>query len=492
MDTQAVREELRRRAVRELQRRAAARSLADFILYTHPGYLMGWVHREICETLDRFFDDVQQKKKPRLIITMPPRSGKSEIVSRSFPAYVFGRNPDTQIIACSYTADLAQRFNRDVQRLMDSESYTRIFPGVELPSKPGQGYVRTADLFEVVGAKGAYRSCGVGGGITGQGADVLIVDDPLKGRQDANSKTIRDRLWDWYTADAYTRLSPGAGVIVMCTRWHMDDLVGRLIDCMRTGEGDAFTVINYPAIAETDEPHRRAGEALHPERFDLDALNDIRRTIGERDWASLYQQHPIPDGGGIFKDAWIRTWTPETLPDRFDHVLQSWDCTFKDTDGSDFVVGQVWGKKGPDFYLLDQIRGRFDFVATIEAVKNLSARHPDVVRKLIEDKANGPAVISILKKETPGLVPITPKDSKEARAYSVTAFWEGGNVYLPPSSLYPWVKTDFIPELLTFPAGAHDDQVDAMTQALNYLGHSMAPISKGNIAYLRGALRRRR
>lgn len=479
-------------AIKELKKRASRRSLSEFVLYTTPGYLMGWVHKEICDVLEQFYADVEAKKSPRLIITMPPRSGKSLLVSRAFPAWLFGRNPDLQIIATSYSADLAQRFSRDVQRIMDDEPYRMVFPDARLSDRKNPGYIRTAELFELVDHKGSYRSCGVGGGITGQGADVLIIDDPVKDRADANSKTIRDKIWDWYTSTAYTRLSPGAGVIVMATRWHLDDVIGRLITAMDAGEGDTFKVINYPAIAEHDEPHRKAGEALHPERYDVKALEAIRRTIGERDWAALYQQHPIPDGGGVFKASWIRHWTNDTLPERFDQVIQSWDMTFKDTDGSDYVVGQVWGIKRPNFYLLDQIRGRMDFVATIQAVKNLTSRHPNAVRKLIEDKANGPAVISMLRKETPGIVPITPKDSKEARAYAITAFWEGGNVYIPPPELYPWVKREYIPELLEFPVSSHDDQVDAMTQALSHFSRSMSQtVSEGNKRYLTQVLRRR-
>lgn len=261
----------------ELRIRAARQSLSNFVLETTPGYQMGWVHREICDELDGFLQDIADKKSPRLIICMPPRSGKSEIVSRSFPAYAFGLHPDMQIIATSYSADLTQRFSRDVQRKIDDPKYAEIFPETSLNSKNVKttsfgSFIRTAELFEIVGHRGAYRAAGVGGGITGMGADILCIDDPVKDRRDANSATIREALWDWYTSTAYTRLSPGGGVIVMCTRWHMDDLVGRLLDRAASGEGEQWRVINYPAIAEHDEPHRKAGEALHPERYDLNAL----------------------------------------------------------------------------------------------------------------------------------------------------------------------------------------------------------------------------
>lgn len=446
--------------IQEIRLAKARKGLSYFTLHTKPDYLLGWVHKEICDELDRFLQDVTDKKSPRLIITMPPRSGKSELVSRRFPAFALGRNPELQIIATSYSSDLSQRFNRDVQRVIDDEKYFDLFPNTRLSNSRVRtdsrgSYIRTSDLFEIVGHAGAYRSCGVGGGITGQGADILIIDDPIKDRAQAGSKTIRDSIWDWYTSTAYTRLSPGGGVIVMATRWHTDDLIGRLIQ--RMGEGDTFRIVNYPAIAEHDELHRKAGEALHPERYPLSTLLQIQKTIGSRDWEALYQQHPVPDGGALFKLEWFRRWTATSLPPEFDHTLMSWDMTFKDSKNSDYVVGQVWGKKGPNFYLLDQVRGQWDFVKTKEMVRVLAHKWPRVVRKLVEDKANGSAVISELKSTVSGFVPITPTESKEARASSVTPYFEAGNVFIPEDSAAPWVP-HYVSELLEFPAGSHDDQ----------------------------------
>lgn len=446
--------------IQEIRLAKARKGLSYFTLHTKPDYLLGWVHKEICDELDRFLQDVADKKSPRLIITMPPRSGKSELVSRRFPAFALGRNPELQIIATSYSSDLSQRFNRDVQRVIDDEKYFDLFPNTRLSNSRVRtdsrgSYIRTSDLFEIVGHAGAYRSCGVGGGITGQGADILIIDDPIKDRAQAGSKTIRDSIWDWYTSTAYTRLSPGGGVIVMATRWHTDDLIGRLIQ--RMGEGDTFRIVNYPAIAEHDELHRKAGEALHPERYPLSTLQQIKKTIGSRDWEALYQQHPVPDGGALFKLEWFRRWTASSLPPEFDHTLMSWDMTFKDSKNSDYVVGQVWGKKGPNFYLLDQVRGQWDFVKTKEMVRVLAQKWPRVVRKLVEDKANGSAVISELKSTVAGFVPITPTESKEARASSVTPYFEAGNVFIPEDSAAPWVP-HYVSELLEFPAGSHDDQ----------------------------------
>ena len=289
----------------------------------------------------------------------------------------------------------------------------------------------------------------------------------MKDRAEANSATVRQSIWDWYTSTAYTRLSPGGGVIVMATRWHLDDLIGRLIENMENGQGDTFTVINYPAIAEHDEIHRRKGEALHPERYSLDQLKKIQKTVGSRDWAALYQQHPIPDGGNVFKAEWFKYWTESSLPPEFDQIVTSWDMTFKDSKNSDYVVGQVWGKKGANFYLLDQVRGQWDFVKTREMFLILAHKWPKALRKLVEDKANGSAIISELQKTVSGIVPVTPKESKEARASAITPFFEAGNVYLPDPKKTPWMGA-FEAELLNFPAGAHDDCVDSLSQCLNY------------------------
>lgn len=395
----------------------------------------------------------------------------SQLVSREFPAYILGKYPDTQIIACSYSADLTSRMNRDVQRIIDSKEYHDLFDtylaGKEAAEimKDSDTYARTSDLFEVVGHKGSYRSTGVGGGVTGSGADVFIIDDPFKDRAEANSLTIRQKVWDWYTSTAYTRLSPGGGIIVMNTRWHMDDLVGRLLREQAEG-GDVFKHISYPAIAEHDEKHRKAGEALHPERYDVDQLMKIKAAVGSRDWSALYQQRPVPDGGGLFKDSWLQYY--KDLPANLEKVVMSWDMTFKDTKGSDFVVGSIWARKGGNFYLIDQVRGRWDFVTTLEKFIAFCKKHNTVNRKLVEDKANGTAIINTLKKHISGIIPITPTESKEARASAIATLWEAHNVYIPSPDIAPWVK-DFTAELLEFPAGAHDDQVDSMTQALNDL-----------------------
>ena len=450
-------------------------NLMAFVKATMPSYDIGWVHREICGQLMRFFVKVKKKESPRLIITMPPRHGKSQLVSRHFPSWGLGVDPDTSIIAASYSASLAKRFNKNVQNIIESDIYREIFPNTSFTErsekvrfvKRRKTYVKTMEFFEVPGFEGSLRSVGVEGGITGMGADILIIDDPFKDRKSADSPTVRESVWDWYTSTAYTRLSPGGGVLVTVTRWHENDLVGRLVDAMKQEGGDQWEIINYPAIAERDEPHRKKGEALHPGRYPLEMLLRIKHNIGSYDWGSLYQQHPTPRGGGVFKAKWIRHWTE--CPKVFDRVIQSWDFTFKDSENSDNVSGQVWGQLGSNFYLLDNDTARMDFVSQVRAMQRMSSKWPEALEKVVEDKANGPAIISAIGSRIPGIVPYTPRGSKTARAYSVSPLFEAGNVYLPPmDEEHPWVKK-YVDELLAFPNAEHDDQVDSTTQALDTL-----------------------
>lgn len=306
------------------------RNLLAFTAATYPEYQIGWVHREICAKLMDFYVKVKRKQSPRLIITMPPRHGKSELVSRRFPAWCLGLDPNLSFISATYAADLAESMNSDVQKIINRGEYRQIFPWTTLQASRKKGedtYKKTTTLFEIPGFRGGLRSAGVNGGINGQGADILSLDDLYKNRQEADSLTHRDSVMYWYTSTAYTRLAPGGGVLLTVTRWHEDDIVGRLVEMMKGG-GDQWNIINYPAIAECDELHRKEGEALHPERYSVEALNRIRIAIGDYDFGSLYQQHPSPRGGSIFKRDRFMEW--KTLPRIWDKIIQSWDCSFKE------------------------------------------------------------------------------------------------------------------------------------------------------------------
>ena len=409
---------------------------------------------------------------------MPPRHGKSELISHWLPVWYLNTWPERRIILATYGADFSADWGRRVRNtIQEHQGALRV--SVAQDSASANRWHTTAG--------GGMIAVGVGGPITGRGADLLVVDDPVKTAEDAYSETYRERAWDWWTTTARTRLEPGASVVVLMTRWHDDDLAGRILRSARD-TGLEWQVLELPALAEARDPlGRDPGEALWPERYDVDALLATQAEVGSRTWSALYQQRPSPEDGGYFQRSWWRFYT--RAPARFDEVIQSWDMAFKGTSGSDFVVGQVWGRSGADRYLLDQVRGRWDFPRTLDAVRGLSDRWPEARTKLIEDKANGPAVLDTLRRELHGLVAVEPQGGKVSRAAAVSHQVEGGNVWLPARSLNPdgeavldpWVR-DFIEEAVAFPAAQHDDQVDAMTQALTRMTR---PIPTGRIPLAR-------
>jgi predicted phage terminase large subunit-like protein len=289
------------------------------------------------------------------------------------------------------------------------------------------------------------------------GGDLLIVDDPFKNQEDADSKNYRDKVWDWYQSTLYTRIEKGGRIVVILTRWHEDDLAGRLL----ADGSDRWDVVSFPAIAEDDEQFRSVGDPLWRDKYDLTDLQSIKNAVGTRVWNALYQQRPAPEDGSVFKKSWFRFY--EDAPD-FDQMVQSWDMTFSGGDGSDFVVGQVWGIKGTQRYLVDQVRGRMDFMSAVHALREMTAKYPQAKAKYIEDKANGPAVISALKNEIQGLIPVNPQGSKVSRAIAVTPMLEAGNVLLKRGAKF---SAELLDEAALFPSGKNDDMVDAMTQALS-------------------------
>lgn len=389
-----------------------------------------------------------------MILTMPPRHGKSMSVTETFPAWFLGRNPDKRVIEVSYSDSLARNFGDKCRRKIE-EFGLEIF-GVELDRRR----IDKSD-WGIEGHVGGMVAAGIGGSITGKGADLLIIDDPIKNRLEANSKTYRERVWSEWQSTLATRLHPGGRVVVVLTRWHEDDLAGRLI----AAEPGRWKILNLPAIADEEDPlGREPGKALWPARYDEKALARVKVTVGSRDWEALYQGRPSPAEGEVWKRDWWQYY--RQAPAHFDEVIQSWDCAFKDTNKSDYVVGQVWGRKGANKYLLDQVRARMDIVATMQAMTVLSAKWPKARAKLVEDKANGTAVIRMLKNKIPGLIAFNPDGGKEVRAQAVAPDIEAGNVFLPENA--PWVH-DFVAECAAFPSGAHDDQVDSASQALNRL-----------------------
>lgn len=463
----------------QIKNERARRSLHSFTTRTKPDYQANWHHKILCNYLERWaFGDLD-----RLMIFLPPRNGKSELVSRRLPAWILGHDPDASIIACSYGADLASRMNRDVQRIIDSPEYSGIFPGTRLNggnvrSVANGSFLRNSDIFEIVDRKGVYKSAGVGGAITGMGMKYGIIDDPFKNRQEANSATNRQKVWDWYTSTFYTRLEKGGKILITLTRWHEDDIAGRLLEQEEKGQGkEGWEVLKFPAIATDDlhpEDPREEGQPLWEDKYSLEDLERTKAALGPLDWESLHQQNPQPLQGALLKRKYWKYYTVRPDPSIMDRIILSWDCTFKDLETSDYVVGQVWGKKGPDFFLLDQIRDKMGIIATMDAIRQQQAMWRQAMGIYIEDKANGTPIIEMLKQQIPGINAVEPHGGKVVRAQAVLPFIAAGNVWLPDPTLEPWVA-ELVKEAAAFPHGKNDDTVDSMTQALKVLSDDELP-----------------
>ena len=440
----------------------ATRSLAEYIRQAwhvvEPAtpYVHGWHVDAICEHLEA----VTRGEIRQLLINMPPRHMKSLAVSVFWPTWEWIRYPERRWLFASYALSLSIRDSLKCRRLIQSPWYQASWGHVYQLTEDQNAKIRFEN--DHLG----YRlATSVGGALTGEGGDRLVVDDPHNVRE-AESQAMRSSTIVWWDEAMSTRLNDqrkGAKVIVM-QRVHAHDLAGHVLEqggwehlCLPAEyEGERHTT----SIGWRD-PRTEAGALLWPERVGEAELARLKASLGSYAYAGQFQQRPSPRSGGMLKRNWWKWY--RQAPATLDELLQSWDMTFKDLKSSDYVVGQVWGRKGADKYLLDQVRGQMDFPTTVQAVKTLSAKWPTARAKLVEDKANGPAVIATLRHELAGLIPVEPQGGKVARAAAVSPDVEAGNVYLPEGE--PWVS-DFVEECAAFPTGAHDDQVDAMTQAL--------------------------
>lgn len=434
-------------------RELARRYYADYVEYVHQGRWKKLRHlKPVCEKLQGIVDG----KVKRLMIFMPPQHGKSMTVTETFPSFFLGRNPDKRVIILSYGDKLAGHFgisNRDKIQEFGKELF-----GIELSASKA-----TQNLWEIKGQRGGLLSTMIQGGVTGHGANGLIIDDPIKGAEEAESATYRGKLWDAWVSVAYTRLRQfdDPWIIIILTRWHEMDLAGQIL----AKESGKWDVVSLPAICESENDiiNRKVGEGLW---LSGAKYNEIKEHVGSRVFNSLYQQRPAPLEGTLFNRNWWRFY--DIKPEKFDQILQSWDLTFKDGVECDHVVGQTWGVHGANRYLIDQFRAKMGFVDTLTAIRRFWEKHGRPSRILIEDKANGSAVIDSLKGTIPGIIPYSPRESKFVRAQAITPLLEAGNVYLPNPSKFSWVE-DLIEECANFPNGRNDDQVDSMTQVLNYL-----------------------
>jgi predicted phage terminase large subunit-like protein len=454
----------------------------------------GYVEREqlryLSARLAKATEDVQNGISRRIVVSMPPRSGKSQLASIYLPVWLLRQNPKWKIGLISHDPTLATGWGRSIRQVIEQHGQD-----IGLAIAPDAGAVSE---WQTTDRGGVTSRSAPGQSITGRGFNIMLLDDVVKDYATAHSESSRKALWEWWLANAETRLEPPSLVVVIGTRWHEDDFIGRLLSSDYDGDPDDWEVISFPAIAEeADVLGRAPGDPLltplirdeTPEQA-IQRWAGIKRAVGSYAWASLFQQRPAPEAGAIFNAGWWRYWTldPDKATDDgkvvyFDpdaavgtRWLDSWDMAFKASDDSDYVVGQRWCRHGGNRYLVAQKRGRWSFTATMREMKDWTGpgqygRH--VHQRLVEDKANGPAIIDTLHDEIPGLKPINPRTSKEARARSITPEVESGNVYLPLPSEEPWVL-DLLAELRSFPSGANDDMVDTLTQALTELRESGA------------------
>lgn len=410
----------------------------------------------------------------RLIVDLPPRHSKSLHVSENLPAWYLGNHPDKRVIAASHTASLAYTFSRRVRNKISHPRYP--FPSVTIA-----GDKASVQAWDIAGFQGGYMAVGVSGTPVGAGADLILLDDPIRSSADADSENVRAALWEWYQGDIRTRLEPGGSIILTATRWHFDDLAGRLLDEQRHG-GESWRHLHMPAIDDD-------GAALWPERWPLETLEAIKTAVGMRVWTSQYQGNPVPADGGLFKDWWWQRYTTPPKLTTLDLVL---DSAFKDGVGNDYSVFALWGSDGRgSSYLLNLWRQKVQYpdlmrlahTAHAWATTTFPGLHVPLV---IEDKASGQSAIQTLKRPMATLdgptlpaLPIVPfpvksTESKQARAEGITPMIEGGRVFVPEHA--PWLA-DWIDEHQKFPNGAHDDMVDTTVMAL-----ARANRSRGGLA----------
>jgi predicted phage terminase large subunit-like protein len=429
----------------------AHQDLACYATALSPQFQLAGHHELIVSRLEA----IERGEILRLMISMPPRHGKSLLTSTNYPAWYLGRHPDRSVIFATYGQELSDDFGRRVRNLIADPAHQAIFPNCKL-----SGDSAAAHRFNI-NRGGAYFAVGRGGPITGRGAHLLIIDDPLKDYQEACSETTRKALYDWYASVAYTRLAPNGAIVLIQTRWHEDDLAGRLL---ANTFGDDWEVLSLPAIAERDETFRRQGEALWPDRFPLSELEKIRRAVGERAFVSLYQQRPTAAEGAIFKRDWWRFYSSPLTS--WNRIIQSWDTAFKTGTENDFSVCTTWGVSENGYYLLHLWRERVEFPELKRVVASL-AEHWKPNAILVEDKASGQSLIQELKISTAlPIITVKVDSDKQTRAQAVTPLMEAGRIFLPEAA--SWVN-HFVEEMAGFPNGIYDDIVDATTQALNYL-----------------------
>jgi predicted phage terminase large subunit-like protein len=430
----------------------------DFMTFVHemwPGFINGAHHKVMAKK----FEDIANGKLKRLIINMPPRHTKSEFGSYMLPAWFLGRDPTKKIIQCSNTAELAVGFGRKVRNLVGSEQYAKIFPNVNLRSDS-----KAAGRWST-NANGEYFAIGVGGTVTGKGADLLIIDDPHSEQEAAIASTnpeVYDKVYEWYSSGPRQRLQPGGAIIVIMTRWSKKDLTGRILKSAIEKDGDEWETIDFPAILPS-------GKALWPQFWDLKELEVLKEELPVAKWNAQYQQQPTSEEGALIKREWWKSWEQENPP-HCTYVIQSWDTAFTKNERSDYSACTTWGvfylnedEMQPNVILLDSFKARMEFPELKEKAFNMYKEWtPDSF--IVEAKASGLPLIGELRRMGIPVSEFTPTrgNDKIARLNSVTDLFASGKVWAPPRR---WAD-EVIEEMASFPNSDHDDLVDSSTQAL--------------------------
>jgi len=436
-----------------------------FCITIDKNFEINWHHRVIAEHLEK----VERGEIKRLIIEMPPRHGKSTLASVLFPAWYLGKHPEREVITTSYSGELAKKFGGDTRDIFSDAQFRAVFD-VNLKEDSQAKNLWTTD------SGGSYTSVGRGGTTTGRGADLLIIDDPFSNREEAESKTIRESVWNWYTSTAYTRLEKGGAVVVIHTRWHTDDLIGRLLEKQEQG-GDEWVRIRFPAIAEEDEPYRKAGEPLWPEKYDLDALQNIKANVGVYDWNALYQQNPITSETQLFHREWFKYFQDSDLVNKNLLVYATVDLAIGEKEQSDNTAICVFGKErnNPQIYVLDLYAGHLDPLQTIEYLFSIKSKYgSNFIKCGIESVAFQKALQYFIVEEQRkrqnyfDVIELKAKGAKETRIMGLIPMLKAGVIFFRNT------YTELEEELLLFPKGKHDDRADALA----YVQQVMEPTPK--------------
>ena len=450
LPVEAKKEFLRYKIKLEEKRKESAikNDFMSFVKYVWPDFIEGSHHKIMAEK----FNKVATGDLKRIVINMAPRHTKSEFASYLLPSWMIGKNPKLKIIQATHTTELAVRFGRKAKNLIDSQEYQKIFQTKLREDSKAAGRWETNE-------GGEYFAAGVGGSITGRGADLLIIDDPHS-EQDALNTNALERTWEWYTSGPRQRLQPGGIIVVVMTRWNTKDLTGKLINAQKEAKADQWEVIEFPAILPNDKP-------LWPEYWKLEELEGVKAGLPIGKWNAQYQQNPTAEEGSIIKREWWQLWDKDLPP--LHHVIQSYDTAFLKKETADYSAITTWGvfyppeDSGPNLILLDVVKDRFEFPELRRvALEQYNYWKPESV--IVEGKASGMPLTFELRKQGIPVINYTPSrgNDKHARVNAVAPLFESGQIWATDDKF----SEEVIEECAAFPYGDHDDLVDSMTQAV--------------------------